>query len=145
MTKSIAKSSVAKYEKLWGEIQRVSHEALATATPPRPMIVGSPSTPLGNDVDPNQKQWFVADGVCGFAWVVIDSGRGGFAQWLLKNERGHKNYSWGGYKGVAIRDWARFGFADTRQSLQLKEQVAGAIARYLRSQGIACHVESRMD
>lgn len=145
MAKTIAKNSSVKFEKLWSELQRVSHEALATATPPRAMIVGSPSTPLGNDVDPNQKQWYVADGVCGFAWVVIDSGRVGFAQWLLKNERGYKNYSWGGYKGVAMRDWARLGFADTRQSLELKEQVCGAMARYLRSQGIECHVESRID
>lgn len=136
----------ANYERLWRGMQRVSHEALATATPPTPMIVGSPSTPLGNDVDPNQKTWFVADGVCGFAWVVLDSGRTGFAQWIIKKGYGSKHYQWGGgYKGVSIWPNSNRGFAETRQSLQLKEQVCRKIADYLRSEGVSAYSESRID
>ena len=145
-TKSTSAKNEAKYERLWRGMQRVSHKALANATPPTPMIVGSPSTPLGNDVDPNQKMWYVADGVCGFAWVVLDSGRTGFAQWIMKKGYGSKHYQWGGgYKGVSIWPNARYGFAETRQSLQLKEQVCGKIAAYLRSEGISAYSESRID
>lgn len=138
-------TSVAKYERLWAEIQRVSHEALAKATPPTPMIVGSPTTPLGNDIDYTKKTWFVADGVCGFAWVVLESGRTGFAQWLLKKGYGHKEYQWGGgYKGVSF--WCSgAGFPETRQSLELKQQVCRAVARYLNEQGIPAYSNSRID
>lgn len=146
MTKTISRSNEVKYERLWREMQRVSHEALAQATPPTPMIVGSPSTPLGNDVDPNQKTWYVADGVCGFGWVVLGSGRTGFAQWLMKKGYGSKHYQWGGgYKGVSVWPHARDGFAETRQSLQLKQQVCAKIAEYLRSEGFDAWSESRID
>ena len=145
-TKTPSATSVAKYERLWRELQRVSHEALATAKAPTPMIVGSPTTPLGNDIDYSKQTWYVADGVCGFAWVVLESGRTGFAQWLLKNGYGHKEYQWGGgYKGVSFWPHARYGFAETRQSLELKQQVCGKMAEYLRSQGIPAYVNSRMD
>jgi hypothetical protein len=144
--KSTSPVNEAKYQRLWDEMKRVSHEALASATPPTPMVVGSPSTPLGNDVDPNQKMWYVADGVCGFAWVVLDSGRTGFSQWIMKKGYGSKHYQWGGgYKGVSIWLHSREGFAETRQSLQLKQQVCGKVAAYLRSEGVSAHYESRID
>ena len=33
-----------------------------------PMIVGSPSTPLGNDIDYSKKTYFVEGGVLWFCW-----------------------------------------------------------------------------
>jgi hypothetical protein len=144
--KKTSPKNEANYLRIWKEMQRISHVALANATPPTPMIVGSPSTPLGNDVDPTKKMWYVSDGVCGFGWVVLGSGRTGFAQWLLKNKYGSKHYQWGGgYKGVSIWPSARDGFAETRQSLQLKEQVCSEIAKYLRSEGFDAWSESRID
>ena len=40
-----------------------------------PMIVGSPSTPFGSDIDYSKKTYFVEDGACGFAGVVIKPAR----------------------------------------------------------------------
>ena len=138
-------TSTAKYEKLFNELKRVSHEALASAPQPTPMIVGSPSTPLGSDVDPNQKTWFVEGGICGFANVVIDSGRIGFAQWLLKSNFGNKAWQWGGYKGVTLYSFARYGFANAGQSYERNVFIAQQMAKYLNAQGIKCHVDARID
>ena len=42
---------------------------------PTPMVVGSPTTPLGSDIDYDKKTYYVADGVCGFAWINIKPAR----------------------------------------------------------------------
>ena len=146
ITKSkISVANQRKFEQIWRDLQRVSHEALAKATPPTPMVVGSPTTPLGNDIDYSKQTWYVADGVCGFAWVVVPNGRSGFAKWIIETGKGYKNYQWGGgYKGVQF--WVDGkGFAQTRQSLQLKEQVAGVVSNYLTSIGIEAYAGSRID
>lgn len=146
VTKSkISVANQRKFEKIWRDLQDVSFQALAKATPPTPMIVGSPTTPLGNDIDYSQKTYFVSDGVCGFAWVVIPNGRSGFAKWILETGKGYKHYQWGGgYKGVQFSVSGK-GFAETRQSLELKEQLAGAMVQYLRGIGIEAYGDSRMD
>lgn len=135
---------------LFEELKQVSHQALAEAPAPAPMIVGHPSTPLGNDVDPNQKTWFHADGVCGFATVVLDSGRTGFAQWILQerpqwNKLGAKWWSAGRTKGVGLYTFARYGFADVGQSYEKNRFVANRIAAHLRSKGIGAWVDARID
>ncbi len=146
MVQKISASNEVKFQNIWQEMKRVSHEALATAKAPTPMIVGTPTTPLGNDIDYNKQTWFVADGVCGFAWVVLDSARSGFARWLVANGHASKHWVQGvGYRGVSIWLHDRDGFAPTRQSLQLKQQVCGKVAAYLRSQGIQAFMESRID
>ena len=143
-----AKVSVAnqrKFEQIWLDLQRVSHEALAKATPPTPMIVGSPSTPFGNDIDYSKQVWYEADGVCGFAWVVVPNGRSAFAKWILETGKGYKHYQWGGgYKGVQF-SVSGDGFAPTRQSLQLKEQLARAMSQHLNAIGIEAYADSRID
>jgi len=135
---------------LFEELKQVSHKALAECPAPTPIIVGSPSTPLGNDVDPNQKTWYHADGVCGFATVVLESGRTGFAQWILKErpsgqKLGAKWWSSGRAKGVGLYTFDRYGFADTGQSYERKRFVAGRMAAHLRSKGIAAWVDARID
>ena len=135
---------------LFEELKQVSHKALAEAPVPTPIIVGSPSTPLGTDVDPNQKTWYHADGVCGFATVVLESGRTGFAQWILKErpkgeKLGSKWWTSGRYKGVGLYTFARYGFADIGQSYEKNRYVAGRIAAHLRSKGIEAWVDSRID
>lgn len=145
MTKTISKTKVAEYERLWSNLQRVSHEALAKATPPRPMIVGTPTTPFGTDIDYSKQVWYEADGLCGFAWVVLSSGRSGFAKWIIETGKGYKHYQWGGgYKGVQFSVSGR-GFAETRQSYELKMQLANAMAEYLRSVGIDAWADGRLD
>lgn len=144
-TKTRSTTSDAKFAQLFEELKSVSIQALAECPAPTPMIVGSPSTPLGTDVDPNQKTWYHADGVCGFATVVLESGRSGFAQWLLKNEKGNKWWSFGRYKGVGIYTFSRFGFANIGQSYEKNKFVANAMANYLRNAGFDCWVDARVD
>ena len=100
-----------------------------------PMIVGSPSTPLGNDIDYSKKTYFVEGGVCGFAGVVIKPARGKFVSYLKGLDKGYKHY-YGGYY-VPVRE---FG-----QSLTRKEAYAEAFAKVLSEEGMRCYVDSRMD
>lgn len=114
---------------------RAAGEAAGVAAQPVPMIVGTPTTPFGNDIDPNKQTYFVEGGVCGFAWVHIPDARQPFVRYLKGIGEGYKSYK---------RGWdisVHFG----GQSLQRKEAYAGAFARVLNESGIDCYVQSRMD
>lgn len=133
------------YSQLLDELKAVSHQALAECPAPTPMIVGHPSTPLGNDVDPTKEMWYHADGVCGFATVVLDSGRTAFAQWLLKNGQGRRWWSYGRYKGVGLNTFPRDGFSNPGQSYEKNKFVAQKIASKLREVGFDAWVDARID
>ena len=105
------------------------------ASTPTPMIVGSPSTPFGSDIDYSKKTYFVEGGACGFAGVVIKPARGKFVSYLKSIGIGKKHY-YGGYY-VSVRE---FG-----QSLARKEAYAEAYAKVLSEEGMRCYVDSRMD
>ena len=100
-----------------------------------PMIVGSPSTPFGSDIDYSKKTYFVEGGACGFAGVVIKPARGKFVSYLKSIGIGNKHY-YGGYY-VSVRE---FG-----QSMTRKEAYAEAFAKVLTEEGMSCYVDSRMD
>ena len=100
-----------------------------------PMIVGSPSTPFGSDIDYSKKTYFVESGVCGFAGVVIKPARGTFVSYLKSLGTGHSHYYGGFY--VPVRE---FG-----QSMTRKEAYADAFAKVLSEEGMRCYVDSRMD
>ena len=100
-----------------------------------PMIVGSPSTPFGSDIDYSKKTYFVEGGACGFAGVVIKPARGKFVSYLKSLGMGYKHY-YGGYY-VPVRE---FG-----QSMSRKEAYADAFAKVLTEEGMRCYVDSRMD
>lgn len=108
--------------------------AAAARCVPTPMIVGSPSTPFGNDIDPNKPTYFVADGVCGFAWVSF-AGNTSFGRWMKKTGKARDHYP----KGLCV--WVR----DYNQSMQLKEAYAEAYAAVLRKHDIEAYAGSRMD
>ena len=99
------------------------------------MVVGSPSTPFGSDIDYSKKTYFVEGGACGFAGVVIKPARGKFVSYLKSIGIGNKHY-YGGYY-VSVRE---FG-----QSLTRKEAYATAYAKVLSEAGFKCYVDSRMD
>lgn len=123
-----------------------------------PMVVSEHVNPL-NDNSAVRRAWFVADGVCGFAWVkVITKMKSSakdynrtlnvqFANWLKKqaklNGRRYdeimlpEDNSYNG--GVDI--WVG-GFD---QSMQRKEAYAHAFAEVLRNAGIVAYSQSRMD
>ena len=103
---------------------------------PTPMVVGTPTTPLGNDIDYSKDTHYVSDGVCGFAWVNIKPARGGFVKFLKDNKIGRKDSYYGGYT-VWV---SHFG-----QSLARKESYARAFANHLNENGIKAYSMSRMD
>lgn len=103
---------------------------------PTPMIVGTPTSILGSDIDFTKQTYFVADGVCGFAWVNIRPNRGKFVAWLKSENIGRANSYEGGYD-ISVRE---FG-----QSLERKEAYARAFAEVLRENGINAYACSRID
>jgi hypothetical protein len=99
-----------------------------------PMIVQDHANPL-DDNSPVTKEYFVADGVCGFASIVVRPGTCSFAKWLTKNELAGPHY----YGGVSIP------VHYFNQSLQRKETYAHAFAEVLNKHGIKSRADSRMD
>lgn len=97
-------------------------------------VVGSPTTPLGSDIDFSKKT-YILDGLCGFAWVTISPARGAFVNWLKSQEIGSKGY-YGGYE-IWVRE---FG-----QSVDRKSAFAGAFAGVLEKYGITAYTGSRLD
>jgi hypothetical protein len=103
---------------------------------PTPMVVGTPTTPLGNDIDTNKQMYFVSEGVCGFAWIQVKPGTSAFAKWLKKNNLARPDSYYG---GVSI--WV----GEFNQSMQRKEAYANAFANVLNECGIRAYSMSRMD
>ena len=97
-------------------------------------VVGTPTTPLGNDIDFKQKT-YILEGLCGFAWVNISPARGAFVTYLKSINAGHKAY-YGGYE---------FFVHEFGQSITRKEAFARAFATVLRSYGIPASAGSRLD
>ena len=103
---------------------------------PTPMVVGQPTTPLGDDIDYEKDTYYVEDGVCGFAWINIKPARGAFVKYLKENHIGRKDSYYGGYT-----IWVS-GFG---QSLTRKENYARAFTEVLRKNGLTAYNMSRMD
>ena len=103
---------------------------------PTPMVVGTPTTPLGNDIDYSKETYYVSDGMCGFAWINIKPARGKFVTWMKKNNVGRKDSYYGGWT-VWVSD---FG-----QSIARKENYARAFAKVLGDYGITAYSMSRLD
>ena len=106
-----------------------------TAHRPTPMIVGTPTTPLGNDIDQSQRTYHVPSGVCGFAWVVIKPGNCSLARHAKKLGIGRTSY----LGGVEI------SIHDHGQSYECKAEHAAAYAAVLRDNGVEAYSNSRLD
>ena len=103
---------------------------------PTPMVVGTPTTPLGNDIDYEKDVHYVSDGPCGFAWINIKPARGKFVKFLKDNNIGRKDSYYGGYT-----IWvSEFG-----QSMTRKENYARAFTKVLNENGLKAYAMSRMD
>ena len=111
---------------------RAAGLAAAAAAQVAPMIVSAHANPLDSNSEIT-KQYFVADGVCGFASVFIKNIN--FANALKKMGLGRKNYG-GGY-ALSVQDF--------NQSLTRKEAYAHAFAAVLNAHGITAYTDSRMD
>ncbi len=99
--------------------------AALNAAAPHPMVVQSNAT---------RQQWFVPDGVCGFAWIEF-RGNTAWGRWAKKSGVASKHYP----KGLSI--WVSEG----GQSMERKEAYARAYADVLRAAGIEAYAGSRMD
>ena len=100
-----------------------------------PMVVGTPTELMGNEIDYSKKTYVVEGGVCGFAGVVIKPARGKFVSYLKSIGKGNKHYYGGWY--VSVRELG--------QSLARKEAYAEAFAGVLKEVGMRVYVDSRMD
>lgn len=108
---------------------------------PTPIVVGSPSTPLGNDVDPTQQTWFVEGGVCGFASIVIKPARGNIVAELKKRKIGSAHYG-GGY---SFSSWQLAPSIRYDQSYERAVAAANGVVEVLRKYGVNAYVDSRID
>ena len=122
------------------QLEAIYHEAhhkgnaAVQMTTVTPMVVQQRENPL-NDDSRVVREYFVSDGVCGFASVNVKPANSKFAKFLVANGLGRKGY--GGGVSMSIRDF--------NQSLQKKEAYAYAFASVLNEHGIKAYVESRMD
>ena len=99
-----------------------------------PMVVQQRENPLNDDSE-LIREYFVSDGVCGFASVNVKPANCKFAKFLVANGLGRKAYNGG--VSMSVRDF--------NQSLTKKEAYAYAFASVLNEHGIKAFVESRMD
>lgn len=120
-------------ESLYTQAHNAGNVAV-TQTTVTPMIVSQHANPF-NDSSETIKQWYVEDGVCGFASVIIKPANSKFAKFLLANQLARKHYAGG--VCMPIRDF--------NQSLTKKESYAYAFAKVLNDNGINAYVDSRMD
>jgi hypothetical protein len=80
------------------------------------------------------RSYYVADGVCGFAWVSVSPANSSFGRWA-------KEHGWRKAYGGGIQLWVGL----FNQSMQRKSAYADAYAESLRSHGIPARSGSRMD
>jgi hypothetical protein len=127
-------TSTRTFERIWRDADAAGRAA-AEACTPATMIVGSPTHPLGSDIDPRKPVYVVPSGVCGYAWVNFP-GNTAFGRWAKSTGRATKSY----YGGL---DYRVTGYG---QSMERKEAYARAFAAVLIAGGIAkVYVQSRMD
>lgn len=127
-----------KWEDLWCEADaagKAAAAALYDSGQLQPMVVQQHANMM-DDQSPVVKSYYVPEGPCGFAWVVVRPGNHSFALWCKKHQKARPNY--GG--GMMVKWVHEYG-----QSMQLKEAYARAFAEVLRGAGINAYSSSRMD
>lgn len=130
---------------LYHHAVKAGKEAMGKCTP-TPMIVSQHQNML-DDNSPVEKEYYVPQGVCGFAWVNVKAkGKGltfinalkkeGLATKKLTHAPFRKDHYYGGYT-----HWVREG----GQSYEIKCAYAYAFAEVLHEAGLPCHAMSRLD
>jgi len=134
MTTTTTPTTDAAREALWQRALAAGNAAAAAAVP-EPMYVVERANPL-DDNSPIVKRYPpVMDGVCGFAWVLVQPATSAFARWMRRTKGTRKSYYGGEQYWVS-----EFG-----QSLTRKEAFARAFAAVLSEAGIKAYGQSRMD
>lgn len=127
----------AQHQKLL-DLSAAAAEKAYIACEPAAMVVYEASI-FSDAPKPGGKSWYAADGVCGFAWIVVKPATSSFGRWLSSNNIGYKAYT----GGWVIPTHALVG--QIGQSLERAEAAVRAAAQVLRDNNINCYVESRMD
>ena len=125
---------IGRFNSIYWEAVKAGKEA-AEKCMPNPMVVQEHENML-DDNSPVKKSYFVADGVCGFAWIKISPANCAFANWVRKNGFGSTDPYAGG-----LTIWV----SDYGQSMQRKEAYAGAFVDVLQKNKIMACAMSRMD
>jgi hypothetical protein len=116
-------SKDVKFSMLWNAAYAAGVNAV-TAANVQAMVVS----------DGKGKQWYVADGPCGFAWITVP-GNSAFGKWGKAKGLFSKGYP----KGLMY--WV----GEFNQSIQKKQTFAAAAAEVLRKAGVDAWSGSRMD
>lgn len=124
----------AEFEVLYARASEAA-ELAAEECVPTPMTVVRHANPLDDNSPIVERFAPVADGVCGFAEVVVRPGNSSFARWAAKTHGWRKSYP----SGMAL--WV----SDYGQSYERKRAYASAFARVLREAGIQATVSARLD
>lgn len=120
------------FSEMYGQADKEGREA-AERVAVQPMVVQEVG--LDDKPYPGSRSYYVADGVCGFAWVKV-YGNCAFSRWGKKMGYFEKA-SYGG--GVEL--WV----SDYGQCMQKKEAYAQAFAKCLQAYGLRAYAGSRMD
>jgi len=74
------------FEDIWTEATNAAIVAHNDCVPVG-MTVGQASGLFGNAIIPGTEE-YVADGVCGYAWIQVKPARGPFVKWMKQNKLG---------------------------------------------------------
>jgi hypothetical protein len=102
---------------------------------PTPMVVEQHLNPLDDNSPVTRRYGPIADGVCGYATVLVRPGNSSFATWLKKYKGASKGY----YGGVS------YYVGEFGQSYERKTAYARAFAQVLEEAGIKAYGQSRLD
>ena len=116
-------------------------EAAVKACRPTPMVVGTPTTFFGNEIDESKPTYFIEGGVCGFASVVIKPARGSIVAELKKRKIGSAHYG-GGY---SFSSWQVAPSIRQDQSYERAVAAARGAVEVLKKYGVNAYVDSRID
>lgn len=128
------KAQTETFRELWNRAHAAG-EAAVRETTPTPMIVGQSADLFGGGIDYSKPTYFVSQGVCGFAWVVIRPANSAFARWAKKTYNLRTGY------GGGLHYW----ISDYGQSYELKQAYGRAFASVLQDAGLRAYCDSRLD
>jgi hypothetical protein len=107
-----------------------------------PMLVGQETSLFSGKIDYTKPVEYIADGVCGFAWVSVKPEHKGNTR-LGKDERIVLEAA--GFSKNDYEKTYQLWISLFNQSMQKKEKYAAEYAKVLRANGIRAYSGSRMD
>lgn len=107
-----------------------------------PMIVGQETSLFSGKIDTSKPTYYVADGVCGFAWVNVYPVNKGNTRVGKEERKLLENF---GFRKNDYEKSYQLWISEFNQSMQKKETYARAFAEVLRVNGLKAYSGSRMD